>query len=130
MNSMEDRITDPGVIRIKLNQEIKNLRDARRADRIEFMEESQRKTREYNELAAAHNEMVEIADREAKKSAFRGMLLSATITHSAMMMATAAIDGTISLQAVVLTTLLSACVAGIHHTLTSSSIWDDGDEAV
>ena len=130
MNSMEDRTTDPGIIRIKLHQEIQNLRDARRADRIEFMEESQRQTRSYNELAAAHNEMVEIADREAKKSAFRGMLLSAAITHSSLLMITSWIDGTITLQAVVLTTLFSACVAGIHHTVASSSIWDDGDEAV
>ena len=74
--------------------------------------------------------MVEIADREAKKSAFRGMLLSAAITHSSLLMITSWIDGTITLQAVVLTTLFSACVAGIHHTVASSSIWDDGDEAV
>jgi len=125
----EDKATDPGIVKLKLKQEVTHLRDALRETRFEAVDVASRHSRELNELAAKHNELVELADREAKKSAFRGMLLSATITHSSLLMVTSWIDGTITLQAVVLTTLFSACVAGIHHTMAmATSIWDGEDE--
>lgn len=128
MNSMEDRTTDPGIIKLKLKEEIRNLRDARRADRIEFMEESQRQTRSYNELAAAHNELVEIADRESKKSILLGALLSAAVANCSLLTLTAWIDGELPLRVLVMSALLSACVGAIHHTVATASLWDEDAE--
>ena len=82
---MEDKATDPGIIKLKLKEEIRNLRDGRRADQIEFMEESQRKTQDYNNLAHLHNEMLLKADKAVKLAATLGSCLAALAAFSALL---------------------------------------------
>ncbi len=122
---MEDRNTDPGIIKLKLKEEVKNLRDARRADRIEFMEESQRQTQAYNTLASMHNEMLDKADKAVKLAATLGSCLAGLATLSTLLVVTAWLEGTVPLRAGVMSAILAAGVGFLVHTLVDKAFWGD-----
>ena len=109
--------TDPGVIKIKLQQEVKALREARRDDKLEFVEESQRQNRSYNELVAQHNDLVSEAVEAKDRVRLLTCWLCGTILLSALLVATALAEGTIPLRVVVLSTLLSVTVGFLVHTV-------------
>ena len=122
---MEDRNTDPGIIKLKLKEEIKNLREARRADRIEFVEQSQRQNREFNDLARRHNDLVAKADDAIKLAATLGSCLAGLAAFSILLIVTAWLEGTIPLRAGVMSCIVAGCVGFVVHTLVDKALWVD-----
>ena len=125
---MEDKATDPGIIKLKLKEEIRNLRDSRRADQIEFMEESQRLTREYNDLALQHNEMVDKADKAVKLAATLGSCLAGLAAFSLLLIITAWLEGTVPLRVGVMSSLIAFAVGFVVHTVIDGAFWSGEDE--
>ena len=122
---MEDKATDPGIIKLKLKEEIRNLRDGRRADQIEFMEESQRKTQDYNNLAHLHNEMLLKADKAVKLAATLGSCLAALAAFSALLVITAWLEGTVPLRAGVMGAGIAVAVGFMVHMLVDKAFWPE-----
>jgi hypothetical protein len=119
---MENEKTDPGIIKAKLIQEVKALREARREDRLEFAAESQRKNREYNELIGQHNDLVSEVVEAKDQILLLSSFLCGAISLSAMLIATALVEENIPLRVVVLATLISICVGFLVHTVASTEI--------
>ena len=124
----EDKATDPGIVKLKLRQEIQNLRDSRRADRIEFMEESQRKTQDYNNLAHLHNEMLLKADKAVKLAATLGSCLAGLAAFSLLLIITAWLEGTVPLRVGVMSSLIAFAVGFVVHTVIDGAFWSGEDE--
>lgn len=125
---MEDKATDPGIIKLKLRQEIQNLRDARREDHIEFAAESRRKTEDYNALASMHNEMLDKADKAVKLASTLGSCLAALAVFSGLLIVTAWLEGTVPLRVGVMSSLIAVAVGFVVHTVIDGAFWDE-DEA-
>ena len=124
---MEDR-TDPGIVKLKLQQEIQALRDARREDRLEFMEESQRMTREFNDLASRHNELVSKASDAVKLAATLASCLAAAATFALLLVVTEWLEGTVPLRAVVMGIMVSCGIGAIMNTLIDQAFWEKEQE--
>jgi hypothetical protein len=124
---MEEK-TDPGIIKLKLQQEVKALRDARREDRMEFYAESQRMNQDYNDLAARHNEMVVTADNAIKLAATLGSCLAGAASFALLLAVTAWLEGTIPLRAGVMGLMVGGGVAAVFHTLLSDALWRKENE--
>jgi len=123
-----EKTTDPGIIRLKLKQEIQALRDSRREDRLEFMEESQRMTREFNDLASRHNELVGKASDAVKLAATLASCLAAATTFALLLVVTAWLEGTVPLRAVVMGIMIAAGVGFVVHTLIDQAFWEKEQE--
>ncbi len=119
---MENEKTDPGIIKAKLIQEVKALREARREDRLEFAAESQRQNREYNDLISQHNDLVSEVVEAKDQILLLSSFLCGAISLSAMLIATALVEENIPLRVVVLATLISICVGFLVHTVASTEI--------
>ncbi len=123
-----EKTTDPGIIRLKLKQEIQALRDARREDRLEFMEESQRMTREFNDLASRHNQMVVTAGKAIDLASVLAACLGGVSAFALLLAIAAWFEGTVPLRALVLSACIGLGAAGVIHTLISDALWREKGE--
>jgi hypothetical protein len=123
-----EKDTDPGVIKLKMRQEIQALRDARREERLEFMEESQRANKAYNDLALKHNEMVVTAANAIKLAATLGSCLAGAATFALLLVVTAWLEGTVPLRAGVMGLMVGGGIGAIMHTLLSDALWREENE--
>lgn len=123
-----EKTTDPGVIKLKLQQEVKALRDARREDRLEFMEESQRMTREFNDLASRHNEMVDKAGKAIDLASVLAACLGGVSAFALLLAIAVWFEGTVPLRALVLSACIGLGASGVIHTLISDALWREKGE--
>lgn len=123
-----EKTTDPGIIRLKLKQEIQTLRDARREDRMEFYAESQRAATAYNDLAAKHNQMVVTAGKAIDLAAVLAACLGGVSAFALLLAIAAWFEGTVPLRALVLSACIGLGTAGVIHTLISDALWREKAE--
>lgn len=125
---MEDRKTDPGVARWKLQQEVTNLKDALREERLSSVDLARRWSSDFNDLADRHNKMVGVADRAIRLAGILSGCLAGTATFGMIMLASIWQEGGVSMFIGMVALCVSIVLGGGAYGHVSSVLWGDEDE--